>query len=60
MKTRKTYQHQALITEVMTQLHFFKPNPKVLRSPAVLAWSVVTSAGVGSLFCREVHAQRNR
>jgi hypothetical protein len=29
MKTRKSYPHQSLIAEVMQQLHFFKPNPKV-------------------------------
>lgn len=31
MKARKTMGHQALVTEVMAQLHFFKPNPKVIK-----------------------------
>jgi cullin 1 len=31
MKARKTMGHQALFTEVMSQLHFFKPNPKVIK-----------------------------
>jgi cullin 1 len=35
MKTRKSLQHQALISEVMQQLHFFKPNPKVNVDPSV-------------------------
>jgi len=31
MKTRKSYPHQSLIAEVMQQLHFFKPNPKLIK-----------------------------
>ena len=31
MKTRKSMQHQALISEVIQQLHFFKPNPKIIK-----------------------------
>lgn len=31
MKARKTLQHQTLITEVIQQLHFFKPNPKIIK-----------------------------
>jgi hypothetical protein len=36
MKTRKSLQHQALISEVMQQLHFFKPNPKVPPFPSLV------------------------
>lgn len=31
MKARKSMTHQALISEVMAQLHFFRPNPKVIK-----------------------------
>uniref|UniRef100_A0A7S1G733 Cullin family profile domain-containing protein n=1 Tax=Bicosoecida sp. CB-2014 TaxID=1486930 RepID=A0A7S1G733_9STRA len=31
MKTRKTMSHQELVTEVLKQLHLFKPNPKVIK-----------------------------
>lgn len=31
MKTRKTLPHQTLISEVIQQLHFFKPNPKIIK-----------------------------
>lgn len=31
MKARRTMTHQQLFTEVMAQLHFFKPNPKVIK-----------------------------
>eukprot|EP00747_Dinoflagellata_sp_TGD_P103439 gnl/TRDRNA2_/TRDRNA2_168962_c0_seq1.p1 gnl/TRDRNA2_/TRDRNA2_168962_c0~~gnl/TRDRNA2_/TRDRNA2_168962_c0_seq1.p1 ORF type:complete len:753 (-),score=178.87 gnl/TRDRNA2_/TRDRNA2_168962_c0_seq1:182-2440(-) len=31
MKTRKTLSHQLLVTEVLTQLAFFKPNPKLIK-----------------------------
>jgi Cullin protein neddylation domain len=33
MKARKTLAHQQLVAEVLTQLVFFRPDPKVLRSP---------------------------
>lgn len=29
MKTRKVFSHQELVTEVLKQLHLFRPNPKV-------------------------------
>ncbi|CAJ1446428.1 unnamed protein product [Effrenium voratum] len=31
MKMRKTLNHQQLVTEVLTQLAFFKPNPKLVK-----------------------------
>jgi len=31
MKMRRTLSHQQLITEVLTQLAFFKPNPKLIK-----------------------------
>jgi cullin 1 len=31
MKARKTLQHQQLISEVLSQLAFFKPNPKLIK-----------------------------
>lgn len=31
MKARKTLQHQQLVGEVLTQLAFFKPDPKVVK-----------------------------
>jgi len=31
MKSRKTFAHQALISEVLTQLAFFKPTAKVIK-----------------------------
>lgn len=31
MKARKVLQHQQLVTEVLSQLAFFKPNPKVVK-----------------------------
>merc|ERR1719326_699661 len=31
MKARKQLAHQQLITEVLTQLAFFKPNPKLIK-----------------------------
>ena len=31
MKSRKTLQHQQLIAEVLTQLAFFKPDPKLVK-----------------------------
>ena len=31
MKTRKTLSHQELVTEVISQLHFFRPNPKLIK-----------------------------
>ena len=30
MKIRKQFSHQQLIAEVLTQITFFKPNPKVI------------------------------
>lgn len=34
MKTRKVFSHQELVTEVLKQLHLFRPNPKVGGEPA--------------------------
>ena len=31
MKARKRMQHQNLVAEVLAQLHFFKPNPRVVK-----------------------------
>ena len=31
MKARKTLQHQALVSEVISQLHQFKPDPKQIK-----------------------------
>jgi len=31
MKARKTLGHQQLVTEVLQQLSFFRPNPKVVK-----------------------------
>lgn len=31
MKSRKTLHHTQLVMEVIQQLHFFKPNPKVIK-----------------------------
>lgn len=31
MKARKVMTHQELVTEIITQLHFFRPNPKVIK-----------------------------
>lgn len=31
MKTRRNMSHQELVTEVLKQLHLFKPNPKVIK-----------------------------
>lgn len=32
MKARKTLQHQQLVGEVLSQLAFFRPNPKVVKA----------------------------
>lgn len=36
MKARKTLAHQQLVAEVLTQLVFFRPDPKVLHTPHTL------------------------
>ena len=35
-QARKTLAHQQLVAEVLTQLNFFKPDPKVRTSPCIL------------------------
>jgi len=32
MKARKTLQHNQLVAEVMSQLHFFRPGPKMIKT----------------------------
>jgi cullin 1 len=46
MKTRKAMNHQALVAEVIAQLHFFRPNPKVCAAVlcAVLCCAVLCCA----------------
>lgn len=41
MKARKTLSHQQLLSEVLSQLAFFKPDPKV---PSTVSDAIITSS----------------